>query len=403
MAIDVALAVVFLVAASALLLTGGHIGNWSWVDAAILVPAYALASRIELDVGAGYTVPTQVVLVCMLLLLPPATVPLLVAATMVVAEVPSVVRGRLHPARLPVAGGDAIHALAPAAVLAIAAPHGVHLGAWPVYTAALVAQFALDAGVRTLRERLRLGLAPAGRLRALGLVYSIDALLAPLGLLAAYAARSAHLAYVLVLPILAIVAMIARERARWLESLAALDAAQADALTDELTGVVNRRGWNAKLGALLTEARRSQSPLTVAMLDLDHFKQFNDEHGHPAGDALLREVTGAWSGVVRRGDVLARVGGEEFALALPACPIDEAQRICERLRHVVSRGMTVSIGLARLSPGDEATDVQGRADEALYTAKREGRDRVETAPRRVTFADRNAGQRHAAVRDGTRG
>jgi diguanylate cyclase (GGDEF)-like protein len=148
--------------------------------------------------------------------------------------------------------------------------------------------------------------------------------------------------------------------------------------TDALTGLANRRRWNDTLDAALATAVRDDSPLTVGILDLDLFKAYNDTHGHPAGDALLSRVSRAWQGALRDGDLLARLGGEEFGLLLPGCRLEAAIRLADLLRGLVPEDQTVSVGLTEHHPTDAPTDVMGRADLALYGSKSSGRNRVST-------------------------
>jgi diguanylate cyclase (GGDEF)-like protein len=155
---------------------------------------------------------------------------------------------------------------------------------------------------------------------------------------------------------------------------------ETTARTDELTGLPNRRAWREQLPRELTRATTSNAPLSVAMLDLDHFKRFNDTRGHQTGDRLLKEVAGVWTNELRPGDILARYGGEEFALALPACPLDEALVIVERLRTVMPRGQSCSAGIACWDGSETTSDLLGRADHALYSAKRGGRNQSAVAP-----------------------
>jgi diguanylate cyclase (GGDEF)-like protein len=116
------------------------------------------------------------------------------------------------------------------------------------------------------------------------------------------------------------------------------------------------------------------------MLDLDHFKAYNDLHGHQAGDLLLKEAAAAWRAEVRSTDLLARYGGEEFALLLPACPLRDAHDVVRRLLAATPSAITCSIGVASWSFQESAADLLGRADQALYAAKAAGRDRYVTAP-----------------------
>jgi diguanylate cyclase (GGDEF)-like protein len=145
--------------------------------------------------------------------------------------------------------------------------------------------------------------------------------------------------------------------------------------TDPLTGLPNRRAWDAALGAAAPDVTGT-NPACVAMIDLDDFKVYNDTHGHQAGDALLKSAAAAWRGLLRPPDVIARYGGEEFALLLPACPSDTALRIAQRLRLAVPAGQTASIGIARWDASEDGMNVLMRADAALYEAKASGRNRV---------------------------
>jgi diguanylate cyclase (GGDEF)-like protein len=151
------------------------------------------------------------------------------------------------------------------------------------------------------------------------------------------------------------------------------------ALEDPLTGLPNRRSLQAYLGQALQRARRAREPLSVAMIDLDHFKAFNDENGHPAGDGLLKAATAAWGMHVRGTDMLARVGGEEFVLVMPAADIDEAEAIVAKLRDATPLGQTFSAGIAVAGADALPDELIAWADAAMYEAKRAGRDRTRRA------------------------
>ncbi len=122
----------------------------------------------------------------------------------------------------------------------------------------------------------------------------------------------------------------------------------------------------------------ADQPFAILYADLDHFKAFNDRHGHPAGDALLREAAREWTGLLRATDLLARYGGEEFALAFPAWRLDSALAVIDRLRPATPAGVTCSAGLVAWREGESAEQLIDRADAALYQAKRDGRDRTVT-------------------------
>jgi diguanylate cyclase (GGDEF)-like protein/PAS domain S-box-containing protein len=162
---------------------------------------------------------------------------------------------------------------------------------------------------------------------------------------------------------------VLRERVALLARMAAM------ARTDELTGLPNRRAWDEELDRELARSRRSGEGLSVAMVDLDHFKDFNDAFGHQAGDRLLADAATAWRSEVRNTDFIARYGGEEFSLLLPGCPPESGKALIERLRAATPMEQTCSAGIAVWDHEEEAESLVARADAALYAAKKGGRDR----------------------------
>ncbi|MCB9413206.1 MAG: GGDEF domain-containing protein [Actinobacteria bacterium] len=148
---------------------------------------------------------------------------------------------------------------------------------------------------------------------------------------------------------------------------------------DALTGLPNRRAWDHDLVQAANLSDKTGAPLTVAILDLDHFKDFNDTFGHQAGDRMLASAARAWEAHLTRGDILARYGGEEFGLILAGTSLAEAREQLDRIRHSTPAGVTVSIGAAEFIDGEPVTKTLRRADQALYRAKDEGRDRVVVA------------------------
>ncbi|WP_348533491.1 diguanylate cyclase [Halomonas sp. 25-S5] len=162
---------------------------------------------------------------------------------------------------------------------------------------------------------------------------------------------------------------------------------QWEAEHDPLTGLLNRRGFERRLEEALAAWRKAETPSALLLFDLDRFKPVNDVGGHALGDTMLRRIAEAVNGVVRVSDHVARQGGDEFAVLLPSCDVDQARRIAESLRgavaglSVIHEGhefrVTMSVGVTTLLAGD--TDIQeviGRADAASYEAKRRGRDGV---------------------------
>jgi diguanylate cyclase (GGDEF)-like protein len=172
----------------------------------------------------------------------------------------------------------------------------------------------------------------------------------------------------------ALLHLLAVEVAVTLQRLGLLAELEKKARTDELTGLSNRRWWHEQLPRELARSARTQHPLCVAIIDLDHFKRYNDTYGHQTGDGLLCTVAAGWLKELRPGDMLARHGGEEFVLALPECPLEEALMVVERLRAVMPRGESCSAGIACWDGAESVTDLLARADHALYGAKRNGRD-----------------------------
>ncbi|WP_051221414.1 GGDEF domain-containing protein [Conexibacter woesei] len=158
------------------------------------------------------------------------------------------------------------------------------------------------------------------------------------------------------------------------------------AYRDELTELPNRRGASRQIDVLLSRARRHGHQLALLLIDADRFKRVNDEHGHAAGDVVLREIAARLRERVRREDIVGRWGGEEFVIALPETTPDGAAAVAESLREAIAGtpieagddlrlGVTVSIGVAAWT-GQELEELVDRADRALYAAKAAGRDRV---------------------------
>jgi diguanylate cyclase (GGDEF)-like protein len=155
-----------------------------------------------------------------------------------------------------------------------------------------------------------------------------------------------------------------------------LDRLAAAAATDALTGLPNRNEWDERAPRELARASRSGYPVSLALLDLDHFRAFNDAHGHAAGDALLKSCAARWWNVVRNVDLLARLGGEEFALLLPNCIAPDAVIAVDRLRAATNDLRSVSAGIAQWDMQEPLEGLTLRADVALYRAKKAGRDRI---------------------------
>src|SRR5579875_620523 len=141
------------------------------------------------------------------------------------------------------------------------------------------------------------------------------------------------------------------------------------ARTDALTGLPNRRVWDDRIVDALHQAKRSNEPLTIAVIDLDDFKTINDTGGHAAGDRLLQELADAWQKRLRDIDLLARVGGDEFWLLFPACPPGLEHAVLDRMRAAMPPGQTFSVGTATWDGSESAAQLLERADQALYEDK----------------------------------
>jgi len=167
---------------------------------------------------------------------------------------------------------------------------------------------------------------------------------------------------------------------------------RSEALTDPLTGLANRRAFNEQLTDCTSKATVDGTPLSLLMLDIDHFKSFNDTYGHQLGDEVIRLVAGCMSASTKGRDTAARYGGEEFAIVLPETTMQDAESIAEQIRVVVAGqkivrkasrqtlgSVTLSIGVAEYRPGESEDEFISRSDAALYAAKRAGRNCIQLA------------------------
>jgi diguanylate cyclase (GGDEF)-like protein len=269
------------------------------------------------------------------------------------------------------------------------------LNAWPL--AAL--QFAVANAILRERRELR----PADRLTAslfiacavLAISRAIVEALGPVVIGPGVREASNQIVYVFspMLPIIATIGFMLMCSDRLSDDLARL------AMLDPLTGVYNRRTLAGLAAAAIGDAQRERKPFALLAIDVDHFKSVNDEYGHDTGDEALRGLVGLLRDSLQSGHVLARIGGEEFAVLLPGCDEDAGREAAECMRlHIATSPLTVnghllrmrvSIGVAAL--GDGVTDLGAllrEADRALYAAKRAGRDRVATRSSLAAGADR---------------
>ncbi|HEY9200130.1 MAG TPA: GGDEF domain-containing protein [Gammaproteobacteria bacterium] len=167
--------------------------------------------------------------------------------------------------------------------------------------------------------------------------------------------------------------------------------AEERASQDELTNLYNRRAFFEQGKQLFKQARRYQQHVSVMMIDIDHFKNINDNHGHTVGDSVLKTIAGLLQKTIREVDILARIGGEEFAIILPQTGVEEASNLAERIRQCIETeaiqhdtlqiNITASFGIAAcMVEGDDLDRLLTKADDALYIAKKKGRNQVKTCP-----------------------
>ena len=355
-------------------------GAPSLLVATLLIALYAVVSRVEFEIGSGLAMPTQLVLVPMLFILPPPLVPLFAVAGLVVGDLIDVLRRRKHPERTFLALSAAWHTVGPALVLAVFGSGEPTWADWPVYVCALAAQFVVEGAMWGSSERLALGVSPKLVLRFLSWSWTIDSLLAPVGLAIAAAQTTMPSAFLLALPLAGVLALLARERRlrieRALELARAYRRANEEARCDALTGLGNRLAWEEALVQLDAERARSLRPASVIVVDLDGLKRANDLRGHHFGDELLQALAAAVRASVRETDVVARIGGDELAVLLPdtgeqACA-ESAARVADvlaRHRGVDGFPLSAAVGYAAAAPGETLAATQRLADARMYERK----------------------------------
>jgi diguanylate cyclase (GGDEF)-like protein len=345
----------------------------------LLVLAHAVMCRVEFELGAGLFLPTQLVLVPMLFLAPPALVPSLVALGFVGAALPDLLRGRLHAERVFVRLSFSWHAVGPAIVFGLLHPGPPSWGDWPVYALALAAQFAFDFASSLGREWGGVGIAPRVLVPVLARTYLVDSLLVPVGFLAALAAVEHPLAFLPVLSLGALLALFASDRreriGETIELSDAVETASSVARVDQLTGLPNRRAWEERLEAIDT----IREPVSVILIDLDGLKLANDTRGHSFGDRLLRTTASLVSECVGARGLVARLGGDELGVLLIAdeerCAEELARLEREIDRHPGVDGfrLSASLGAAGVPPEPTLIDALERADARMYAKKRRSR------------------------------
>ena len=276
-----AIAGIPLVLAAVLLATTGARGDVDALEVGLFVIAAAVMGNLEFETGFGSLVPTQLIFVPMLFVLPPAIVPLVLLVALALADAPDLLARRLHPQRLVAVAGDAWFALGPALIFVLADVDAPALSDWPLYLLALAAQFAGDLGSSTLRGFVAHGVAPRLQLGVLREVWLVDALLSPIGLLAALASNVEHYAYLLVMPLGALLAVFARERRERIGTAIELSSAY--------------RGTALLLGVVLSEddeytGSHSRGVVTFALEIADELGMGDEERRLVEFGALLHDI-----------------------------------------------------------------------------------------------------------------
>jgi diguanylate cyclase (GGDEF)-like protein len=353
----------------------------------LLVALYAVAHRTEFVAAGGSTVPTEPVLVGMLLAVPLPLVPLAVLVALQVGGAGAQESGSRATdllARL-ISGW---HCLGPVAVLAALPPGPPRLGAWPVYLLALFAQFAADAASAVVRC-MALGVSPSRLVTPLRWTFTVDALLAPLGVCVVVAAGDAVAGIALLAAPIALVRLLARDRTEQLAKAVTLGtaftAAREAALEDALTGLGNRRAWVEAIEAATVRVAGDRSLVAIALTaDVDGLKRVNDTFGHDAGDDLIRAVAVVLVDTAPPGAVVARLGGDEFGV-LAVLPAREADpdRLLGAVRDLLRRQprvhgavLSASLGVAACPPAPDVAEAARLADLAAgedKLARRAGR------------------------------
>jgi diguanylate cyclase (GGDEF)-like protein len=341
----------------------------------LLVGLYALvAGTVAFPIGAGYLVPTYVILVPMLLLLPPGTVPLLAAAAWLLASLGRLAARRGRREHVLFAIPNAWHAIGPALVLMAVGTHHGTLAGVGIYLAAFLAACVLDLAVSTVREASALRIAPRIQLRVAAQVSLIDGCIAPLGLLLALAARHDHPALLMVLPLGALLLVLQRDRThRILQAQERLELA----ITDSLTNLGNRRKLASDLAERMPTVSHDE-PLVLMVFDLDGFKAYNDTFGHVAGDALLARMGRRLAQVISPQGTAYRLGGDEFCVILPAQADEIPAAVAAAGAALREDGERFSIGVsggAVLLPHEASSPDYALqlADERMYLRKQERR------------------------------
>ena len=347
--------------------------------ALLLIATYAVVSQVEFEIGPGSAVPTELVLLPMLFVLPAGAVPLCVAAGLVLGGLSEHVRSRRHGQRLAVLFSSAWHSVGPALVFGLLAPGDPHWDDVPVYVLALVAQVAFDTIAVLVRHRFGRRIPMRTLLAPLSWVALVDLALAPVALLVAFVAVTEPLAVLCVLPLAGLLHMLGAERRRRIDESLVLGRAVEDAVrearSDPLTGVGNRLSWQEAVERCERRLAEEGVGSTVALVDLNRLKETNDKHGHDIGDRMIQALANALARAVPEAEALARIGGDEFAILAGGAGHRGCEELVSRVRSGLG-GLTVgdvpvlaSVGAAACPPCPSLGEAIRLADDRLYTEK----------------------------------
>jgi diguanylate cyclase (GGDEF)-like protein len=349
-----------------------------WIAALVLV-VYAPVSQVEFEIGPGTVVPTELVLVPMLFVLPPQWVPLVVAGGLVLGGVLERVRSRRHEARLAVLLCSAWHSMGPALVIALFAPGPPEWSAVPVYLAAVAAQFACDAGSVLVRHGLGRGVPVSSLAPPLATVAATDLALAPVALALAFVAVDQPLALLCVLPLAGLLFVLGAERRRRIDDTIELGRAIEDAArvarSDPLTGVGNRLAWQEAVAVAAERYELDATGASFVLVDLNGLKETNDTLGHDTGDRLIQALALAVRTAIPLDAKLARIGGDEFAVLAPGRDERYCAAIVMAIRGELARRdvggvpLRASLGAASCPPCSTFDEALRLADERLYAEK----------------------------------
>jgi diguanylate cyclase (GGDEF)-like protein len=371
--------VAFLVAAAAcVVLIPGQRSASAWTIA-LLVAVYAATSQIEFEVGPGSAVPTGLVLIPMLFVLPVGAVPLAAASGLVLGGLVERLRSRRHHARIAVLLSSSWHTIGPTLVLGLLASGPLSWNSLPFYVLALVAQFAVDVASVLMRHRIGRGIPLRQLVVPFRWVAVVDAALAPVAFVVAWAAMHEALAVLCVLPLAGLLHALSVERRKSIdESLAlgrAAEDASREARADPLTGIGNRLAWEEAIDVARSRLARIDKPVSVVLVDLDRLKETNDRFGHDTGDRLIRALAAALAHVVPDSATLARIGGDEFAVLALDLDDSACDDLVRTLRVTLARidvggiSVSASIGAAACPPCTSLDEALRLADERLYVDK----------------------------------